>query len=140
MGDDGLRTQRNEDEDSFVLFAVAAVTYASSDTEQSDAWDMDEALPENMPDSAQKPVKSLMDAVKKLHKHTPAALKEHVKIMAHHASMIQDQKAKAYVHNLKSAKAAINAALRSLNGELLAGRRHDSALLKNAKRRGVSTA
>jgi len=123
----------------FVLFAVAAVTYASSDTEQSDAWDMDEALPENMPDSAQKPVKSLMDAVKKLHKHTPAALKEHVKIMAHHASMIQDQKAKAYVHNLKSAKAAINAALRSLNGELLAGHRHDSALLKNAKRRGVST-
>merc|ERR1711977_397450 len=122
-----------------VLLAVTALTYASYETEQSDAWDMDEALPENMPSSAQKPVKSLMDAVKKLHKHAPTQLKEHVKVMAHHASMIQDTKAKAYVHNLKSAKAAINAALRSLNGELLAGHRHDTALLKNAKRRGVST-
>merc|ERR1711977_553973 len=122
-----------------VLLAVTALTYASYETEQSDAWDMDEALPENMPSSAQKPVKSLMDAVKKLHKHAPTQLKEHVKVMAHHASMIQDTKAKAYVHNLKSAKAAINAALRSLNGELLTGHRHDSNLLKNAKRRGVST-
>jgi len=122
-----------------VLLAVTALTYASYETEQSDAWDMDEALPENMPSSAQKPVKSLMDAVKKLHKHAPTQLKEHVKVMAHHASMIQDTKAKAYVHNLKSAKAAINAALRSLNGELLAGHRHDTALLRNAKRRGVST-
>merc|ERR1712093_480251 len=90
-----------------VLLAVTALTYASYETGQSDAWDMDEALPENMPSSAQKPVKSLMDAVKKLHKHAPTQLKEHVKVMAHHASMIQDTKAKAYVHNLKSAQATV---------------------------------
>jgi len=116
--------------------------YDQFDQESSDAMDsdaMDDAMPMAMPSAAQKPVQSLMAAVKKLHKQAPLSLKEHTRIMKHHASLIEDHKAKAYSHNLKTAKAAINAALRSLNGELLTGHRHDSNLLKNAKRRGVST-
>jgi len=116
--------------------------YDQFDQESSDAMDsdaMDDAMPMAMPSAAQKPVKSLMEAVQRLHKHVPVALKEHTRTMKHHASLIEDHKAKAYSHNLKTAKAAINAALRSLNGELLTGHRHDSNLLKNAKRRGVTT-
>jgi len=121
-----------------LMLNVCAHAYDQFDQESSDAMEsMDDAMPMSM--SAQKPVKSLMEAVKKLHKHAPAALREHTRAMKHHASLIQDRKAKAYKHNLKTAKAAINAALRSLNGELLTGHRHDSKLLTNAKRRGVST-
>merc|ERR1711912_196872 len=70
--------------------------YDQFDQESSDAMDsdaMDDAMPMAMPSAAQKPVKSLMEAVQRLHKHVPVALKEHTRTMKHHASLIEDRKA-----------------------------------------------
>merc|ERR1712093_941254 len=79
-------------------------------------------------------VTSLMDAVKHLRAHTPARYAHHVATVSKHAmAAIESSKTKAYVHNFRSTQAAIRAALKTLNDELLAGHKHDESVLRNAK-------
>jgi len=117
------------------LLAFAALSYASVDI-YPEIYD----TPEVELLTSESKVQSLMDAVKHLHAHTPARYAHHVATVTKHAmAAIESSKTKAYVHNFRSTQAAIRAALKTLNDELLAGHKHDEAVLKNAKRRhGVS--
>merc|ERR1712093_590231 len=117
------------------LLAFAALSYASVDI-YPEIYD----TPEVELLTSESEVQSLMDAVKHLHAHTPARYAHHVATVTKHAmAAIESSKTKAYVHNFRSTQAAIRAALKTLNDELLAGHKHDEAVLKNAKRRhGVS--
>merc|ERR1711977_692560 len=113
------------------LLAFATLSYASVDI-YPEIYD----TPEVELLTSESKVQSLMDAVKHLHAHTPARYAHHVATVTKHAmAAIESSKTKAYVHNFRSTQAAIRAALKALNDELLAGHKHDEAVLKNAKRR-----
>merc|ERR1712093_276765 len=126
----------NECKMKIAVFLLAlALSYVSADVlpEIYDAPEVELLTTESQ-------VTSLMDAVKHLRAHTPARYAHHVATVTKHAmAAIESSKTKAYVHNFRSTQAAIRAALKTLNDELLAGHKHDEAVLKNAKRRhGVS--
>merc|ERR1712093_788182 len=126
----------NECKMKIAVFLLAlALSYVSADVlpEIYDAPEVELLTTESQ-------VQSLMDAVKHLRAHTPARYAHHVATGSKHAmAAIESSKTKAYVHNFRSTQAAIRAALKTLNDELLAGHKHDEAVLKNAKRRhGVS--
>jgi hypothetical protein len=79
---------------------------------------------------------NLLSAVHEMRQFAPKHLQEHVKVVAHHAELIQDSKAKAYAHDFTKSQAAIKAALSSLNAELESGHAHDVEALKVAKASG----
>jgi len=119
-----------------LIFAV--VSYASVDVTPEDYDVKGEEL-------VQTDVSSLMDAVEQLHKHTPTRFHHHTSSIRTHAStLVQDDaeteedKSKSYVHNFLATQKAIRAALSTLNNELLAGHKHDEAILKTSKARHVS--
>merc|ERR1712093_722532 len=111
------------------LLAFAALSYASVDI-YPEIYD----TPEVELLTSESKVQSLMDAVKHLHAHTPARYAHHGGTVTKHAMAgIESSKTKAYVHNFRSTQAAIRAALKTLNDELLAGHKHDESVLRNAK-------
>merc|ERR1711939_1051850 len=64
---------------------------------------------------------NLLSVVHDMRGVAPKHLQEHIKVVAHHAELLQDEKAKAYAHNFSESQAAIRAAIKSLNDELKAG-------------------
>merc|ERR1711939_553965 len=79
---------------------------------------------------------NLLSVVHDMRGVAPKHLQEHIKVVAHHAELLQDEKAKAYAHNFSESQAAIRAAIKSLNDELKAGHDHDVAALASAKASG----
>merc|ERR1712054_267405 len=71
-----------------------------------------------------------------MRRFAPMLLQEHVKVVAHHAELIQDSKEKAYAHDFTKSQAAIKAAISSLNAELQTGHDHDVDALKTSKNSG----
>merc|ERR1712093_538723 len=120
----------NECKMKIAVFLLAlALSYVSADVlpEIYDAPEVELLTTESQ-------VTSLMDAVKHLRAHTPARYAHHVATVSKHAmAAIESSKTKAYVHNFRSTQAAIRAALKTLNDELLAGHKHDESVLRNAK-------
>merc|ERR1711977_210072 len=49
---------------------------------------------------------NLLSAVHEMRQFAPKHLQEHVKVVAHHAELIQDSKAKAYAHDVEALKVA----------------------------------
>merc|ERR1712054_161724 len=124
---------------AFALIFAITLTYASVDITPEDYDVRGEEL-------VQADVSNLMEAVEQLHKHTPSRYHHHTSnIRAHTSSLVQsdeeseEDKSKAYVHNFLATQKAIRAALATLNNELLAGHKHDEAILKTSKARHVST-
>jgi len=124
---------------AFALIFAITLTYASVDITPEDYDVRGEEL-------VQADVSNLMEAVEQLHKHTPSRYHHHTSnIRAHASSLVQsdeeseEDKSKAYVHNFLATQKAIRAALATLNNELLAGHKHDEAILKTSKARHVST-
>jgi len=123
---------------AFALIFAITLSYASVDVTPEDYDVKGEEL-------VQAEVSSLMDAVEQLHKHTPSRYHHHTSTIRTHASaLVQDDaeteedKSKSYVHNFLATQKAIRAALSTLNNELLAGHKHDEAILKTSKARHVS--
>merc|ERR1712093_923964 len=120
----------NECKMKIAVFLLAlALSYVSADVlpEIYDAPEVELLTTESQ-------VQSLMDAVKHLRAHTPARYAHHVATVSKHAAIMDESsKTKAYVHNFRSTQAAIRAALKTLNDELLAGHKHDESVLRNAK-------
>lgn len=98
------------------LLAIAALSYTTADV-LPEIYD----APEVELMSTESQVQSLMATVSK-----------------HAAIMDESSKTKAYVHNFRSTQAAIRAALKTLNDELLAGHRHDESVLKNSRAKHVN--
>jgi len=116
------------------LLAIAALSYTTADV-LPEIYD----APEVELMSTESQVQSLMDAVKHLRAHTPARYAHHVATVSKHAAIMDESsKTKAYVHNFRSTQAAIRAALKTLNDELLAGHRHDESVLKNSRAKHVN--
>jgi membrane protein involved in colicin uptake len=112
----------------FFALALAAVAFGSSHTEDfSEGYELLQDVPAE---------ENLLSAVHEMRQFAPKHLQEHVKVVAHHAELIQDSKAKAYAHDFTKSQAAIKAALSSLNAELESGHAHDVEALKVAKASG----
>merc|ERR1712054_282548 len=101
----------------YIAIAFAVVAFAAS--EKFDFAEETELV--EIPSAEE----DLMSVVHELRGAAPVLLQEHVKVVAHHAELLQDEKAKAYAHNFSESQAAIKAALKSLNDELKAGHNHD---------------
>merc|ERR1719163_724367 len=112
----------------FFALALAAVAFGSSHNEDfSEGYELLQDVPAE---------ENLLSAVHEMRQFAPMLLQEHVKVVAHHAELIQDSKAKAYAHDFTKSQAAIKAALSSLNAELQSGHDHDVEALKVAKASG----
>merc|ERR1711970_1049708 len=112
----------------FFALALAAVAFGSSHTEDfSEGYELLQDVPAE---------ENLLSAVHEMRQFAPKHLQEHVKVVAHHAELIQDSKAKAYAHDFTKSQAAIKAALSSLNADLESGHAHDVEALKVAKASG----
>merc|ERR1712072_216603 len=112
----------------FFALALATVAFGSSHTEDfSEGYELLQDVPAE---------ENLLSAVHEMRQFAPKHLQEHVKVVAHHAELIQDSKAKAYAHDFTKSQAAIKAALSSLNAELESGHAHDVEALKVAKASG----
>merc|ERR1712057_56025 len=104
----------------YIAIAFAAAAFASEETELVQISDEE----------------NLLSVVHDMRGVAPKHLQEHIKVVAHHAELLQDEKAKAYAHNFSESQAAIRAAIKSLNDELKAGHDHDVAALASAKASG----
>merc|ERR1711939_923467 len=94
----------------FFALALAAVAFGSSHTEDfSEGYELLQDVPAE---------ENLLSAVHEMRQFAPKHLQEHVKVVAHHAELIQDSKAKAYAHDFTKSQAAIKAALSSLSAEV----------------------
>merc|ERR1711959_456725 len=116
---------------SCVIFALAltAVAFAAHATEDfAEEFEMVQEMPAVE--------ESLLTTVKDMSTVAPEHLKEHVKVVAHHARLIEAGKAKAYAHNFTKSQAAIRAAIKSLNAELQTGHDHDVKALATARGSG----
>merc|ERR1712100_511751 len=112
----------------FFALALAAVAFGSSHNEDfSEGYELLQDVPAE---------ENILSAVHEMRQFAPKHLQEHVKVVAHHAELIQDSKAKAYAHDFTKSQAAIKAALSSLNAELQSGHDHDVEALKVAKASG----
>merc|ERR1711939_187791 len=109
----------------YIAIAFAAVAFAS------EKFDFEETELVQISDE-----ENLLSVVHDMRGVAPKHLQEHIKVVAHHAELLQDEKAKAYAHNFSEAQAAIRAAIKSLNDELKAGHDHDVAALASAKASG----
>merc|ERR1711981_296048 len=119
---------RNMQSCVFFALALAAVAFGSSHNEDfSEGYELLQDVPAE---------ENLLSAVHEMRQFAPMLLQEHVKVVAHHAELIQDSKAKAYAHDFTKSQAAIKAALSSLNAELQSGHDHDVEALKVAKASG----
>merc|ERR1712070_496005 len=106
---------------TLVVFASAAPMF--TDVVEEIEFAQEEASP------------SLTSAVSFLQNVAPTTVKYHVARVAKHAELLQGFKAKAYAHNFESSRAAIKAALNSLNAELNNGHNHDKNALSKEKTR-----
>merc|ERR1711959_624293 len=116
---------------SCVIFALAltAVAFAAHATEDfAEEFEMVQEMPAVE--------ESLLTTVKDMSTVAPEHLKEHVKVVAHHARLIEDGKAKAYAHNFSKSQEAIREAIKSLNAELKTGHDHDVSALATARGTG----
>jgi len=113
----------------FFVLALAAVAIASShiDEDFSEEYELLQDIPAE---------EDLMSVVHEMRRFAPMLLQEHVKVVAHHAELIQDSKAKAYAHDFSKSQAAIKAAIKSLNAELQTGHDHDVKTLKTSQDSG----
>merc|ERR1712100_612851 len=109
----------------YIAIAFAAVGFAS------EKFDFEETELVQISDE-----ENLLSVVHDMRGVAPKHLQEHIKVVAHHAELLQDEKAKAYAHNFSESQAAIRAAIKSLNDELKAGHDHDVAALASAKASG----
>merc|ERR1712057_150017 len=109
----------------YIAIAFAAVAFAS------EKFDFEETELVQISDE-----ENLLSVVHDMRGVAPKHLQEHIKVVAHHAELLQDEKAKAYAHNFSESQAAIRAAIKSLNDELKAGHDHDVAALASAKASG----
>jgi len=117
-----------------VLIALVLVSFAFASNDFDSYEETDTQFTEEAPEE------SLVDVAKHLQKISPSHMALHTGRIAQHAELIMDgnaaEKAKAYAHNFKKSKAAINAALNGLTGQLNTGHKHDKAALSGAKARG----
>merc|ERR1711904_454443 len=82
----------------FFALALAAVAFGSSHTEDfSEGYELLQDVPAE---------ENLLSAVHEMRQFAPKHLQEHVKVVAHHAELIQDSKAKAYAHDFTKSQAA----------------------------------
>merc|ERR1711904_204674 len=109
----------------YIAIAFAAVAFAS------EKFDFEETELGQISDE-----ENLLSVVHDMRGVAPKHLQEHIKVVAHHAELLQDEKAKAYAHNFSESQAAIRAAIKSLNDELKAGHDHGVAPLASAKASG----
>jgi len=111
----------------FLIFAMAAIAmaYEHSDTEAREDIFQEMDLLQGEP--------TLRSAVTALRRVAPAELASHIDTISKHSELIQDDKAKAYVHNFKASKKAIMSAIAALHGELNVGHRHDKAVLNKQR-------
>merc|ERR1719478_1026717 len=83
----------------FFALALAAVAFGSSHTEDfSEGYELLQDVPAE---------ENLLSAVHEMRQFAPMLLQEHVKVVAHHAELIQDSKAKAYAHDFTKSQAGI---------------------------------
>merc|ERR1719163_428900 len=82
----------------FFALALAAVAFGSSHNEDfSEGYELLQDVPAE---------ENLLSAVHEMRQFAPMLLQEHVKVVAHHAELIQDSKAKAYAHDFEALKVA----------------------------------
>merc|ERR1711998_591535 len=89
------------------------------------------------------PQENIVAAAQQLQSLSQRHMAVHVNEITKHAALVQEaatvededesDKAKAYAHNFSASKAAITAALKGLNDQLVAGHNHDKAALSSAK-------
>merc|ERR1711907_866983 len=87
----------------FFALALAAVAFDHEDF--AEEFEMVQDMPME---------ESLLTTVNDMSNVAPAHLREHVKVVAHHARLIEAGKAKAYAHNFTKSQAAIRSAIKSV--------------------------